>query len=158
MAALSALGSEISAGLVTAILIFVGRLVWVHGLRPKAEGLFYQDLSVAGVWEVTGVEAGRNFSEVATVHQSGHRVWGDLKYTGTNPAGKTETLDYRFEGEFRNLILTARHRSAKGYTLDRGAFTLMAKNDGNALEGYYAWYLNDQHEVIGDKYHWVRRP
>jgi hypothetical protein len=85
-------------------------------------------------------------------------VWGDLRYEGRNSAGKLEKIDYEFEGEFANTILTARHRSKNRSGLDRGGFTLKAESD-DKLVGYYAWHLNDPEQdgrVISDKYTWVR--
>jgi hypothetical protein len=159
MALLQQFGTEIAAAVLASLAIVLGTVVWKRGLQPTLERWVYRDLRLEGTWDVTGVEDGRPFKERAEVQQNGHKVWGVLHYEGKNSRGQEERLDYVFEGEFANTILTARHWSRNRSGLDRGGFTLKAESDDN-LVGYYAWHLNDldqEGRVIADKYVWVRR-
>ncbi len=148
----STIGSGVLSGLVTTLLVFVVIRYWKGVLIPWYENRIYKDIKIAGEWETTGEEKDEVFHETAKIQQHAHRVWGDIIYKKDD-----ELITYEFEGEFKNLIFTARY-SVKGQNdLDRGTFTLMIRNNGNVLKGHYAWYLAELHDVISGQYEWIKK-
>ena len=148
---LFALSTGVISGVIAAVLIFVGLRYWNRVIVPWYEDRVYLDIKIAGDWETTGQEHGETFHEAAKVEQNAHRVWGEITYKT-----ESEFIQYEFEGEFRNLLLTARYWVKADNNLDRGTFTLMLKNNGRTLKGFYAWYLDDDNDVISDSYEWTR--
>ena len=139
------------SGIITTVLIFIGMKYWNSVIVPWYEDRVYKDIKISGEWKTTGEEHGEVFQEVAKVKQNAHRVWGNIIYKT-----ESEFTEYEFEGEFRNLILTARYWVKSENDLDRGTFTLMLKNNGYTLKGFYSWYLAEDNDVISGSYEWVR--
>ena len=133
----------------TSFLLFIGLKYWNAVVVPWYENRIYKDIKIEGEWKTIGIEHGENFEENARVKQNAHRVWGDITYKSSS-----EFIEYQFEGEFRNLILTGRYWVKGENNLDRGTFTLMTKNNGRTLKGYYAWYLAGDNDVVSGSYEW----
>lgn len=148
---------EIVSAVIASIVILIVVTMWKKAIVPWFEERLYRDLNRAGTWDVSGTEGGKRFAEVAKVKQRGHRVWGVLTYRGQSISGEPQIIEYLFEGEFRNLILTARQWEKRRHSLERGSFTLMVKRNADFMRGYYAWYLDIQSDVVGGEYEWVRR-
>lgn len=146
-----ALGVGVVSGLFSTILVFLGAKYWNSVVIPWYEERVYKDIRIAGEWRTRGKESGEEFSETAIIKQNAHRVWGEITYRTED-----EFILYEFEGELRNLILSARYWVKGQNNLDRGTFTLMVKDNGDTLQGYYAWYMDIANEVIGDRYVWTR--
>ena len=144
------IGGVLSA-LIATFLVFTGSKYWSKVIVPWYEDRVYKDIRIEGEWTTSGEEEDETFNEVAKVSQKANRVWGDIIYKTTS--GVTE---YEFEGEFKNLILTARYWVKRENNLDRGTFTLMLRNNGRILKGFYAWYSDEQNDVISGKYEWSR--
>lgn len=146
--AVVALVTGIVSGLISAILVFIGVKWWNRAIVPWYEERVYKDVKISGVWETSYEDNNTIVHEVATVEQNAHRVWGEITCEGE---------EYLFEGEFRNLILTARYWEKSRNTLDRGTFTLMLKGHSNTLRGFYAWYLGEESNVKSGWYEWNRK-
>lgn len=149
---LFSLSTGIISGLITAILVFIGIKYWNNIVVPWYENRVYKDIKISGEWETTGYEHEEVFHEVAKINQNAHSVWGDITYKTDS-----ELIEYQFEGEFKNLILTARYWVKNENNLDRGTFTLMLKNNGRTLKGFYAWYLAADNDVISGSYEWIKK-
>ncbi|GAJ21217.1 unnamed protein product [marine sediment metagenome] len=121
----STLGSGVLGGLLATFLILVFAKYWKQVIIPWYEDRVYKDIRIAGKWRTKGEHNKEVFEENARICQKAHRVWGNIIY-------KTEkgVADYEFEGEFKNLILTARYWVKEENNLDRGTFTLMLRNNG----------------------------
>jgi hypothetical protein len=68
-----------------------------------------------------------------------------------NPVGP-----YKFEGTFRNLILTGTYTASNPSQLDRGTFALMLANNGRTLLGATSYYVDGGYEVRSVPYRWER--
>lgn len=143
-------GGVLSA-LIATLLIFLGARYWKNVIVPWYEDRVYKDIKIDGEWLTRGKEEGKEFEEVALVMQNAHRVWGSITYKT-----QSSVTEYQFEGEFRNLILTARHSVKGKHQLERGTFTLMLRENGRLLKGFYAWYLSEKHDVVSGSYEWRR--
>lgn len=139
------------SGLLSALLVLVGAKYWKAIMIPWYEDRVYKDVMIDGKWEATGKEHDETFSETLKVQQRAHHVSGEITYKNDN-----ELIEYQFDGEFRNLILTPRYWVKGESNLDRGTFTLMLKNNGQTLKGYYAWYLPEDNDVVSGSYEWNR--
>ncbi len=148
---LTAVVGGVTGALIATFLIFVGNKYWKEIIIPWYEDRLYKDVRIAGNWKTLGYEAGVEFNEIAKIQQKAHRIWGEIIY-------KTEedVNEYEFEGEFKNLILTARYCVKEESNLDRGTFTLMLQNNGRMLKGFYAWYQDDKNEVVSGSYEWTK--
>jgi len=148
-----ALLSGIISGLLSSLIVFVVVKYWNSVVVPWYEQRVYKDVPIGGKWAAEGVEREVPFVEDVIVRQKAHRVSGEIIYKG-----ERETIEYEFDGEFKNLILTARYWTKRQSTLSRGTFTLMLRDEGKTLEGYYAGYLGkeDVNEVVGGPYKWSR--
>ncbi|MBM4341548.1 MAG: hypothetical protein FJ110_18635 [Deltaproteobacteria bacterium] len=147
-----AIGSGVVSGLVATFLTFVAARYWTKVIVPWYEDRVYKDIKIAGEWDTQGDEHGDTFHEIAKVSQQAHRIWGDIIYQSPG-----EIINYEFEGEFRNLILTGRYWVKGRNDLDRGTFTLMLRENGKVLKGFYAWYLGDENDVVSGWYKWIRK-
>ena len=96
--------------------------------------------------------SGEYGDELVRLRQSSHHVHGTMTCKIGHDAGNI----YEFEGEFRNLILTATYKNRSKNTLDRGTMTLMLKDNGKKLEGYCCFYNDKMHEVVSTDYVWSR--
>jgi hypothetical protein len=141
----------ILSALIATFLVFIGAKYWNAVIVPWYEDKVYKDIRIEGEWKTSGEENRHVFNEIAKVKQKAHRVWGEIIY-------KTEdnVVEYEFEGEFKNLILTARYCVKGQNDLDRGTFTLMLKNNGKILKGFYAWYTDVENDVLSGKYEWTK--
>lgn len=139
------------SGLITALIVFICLRYWNAVIVPWYENRIYKDIKIDGEWKALGDEQSEVFEEKVKVKQNAHRVYGDIIYKSTS-----ELIEYQFEGEFRNLILTARYWVKGENNLDRGTFTLMTKNNGRTLKGPYAWYSANNNDVESGTYEWDR--
>jgi hypothetical protein len=139
------------SALIATSLIFIAAKYWNTVIVPWYEDRVYKDIRIDNEWKTSGEEKGDTFSEMAKVKQRAHRVWGEIIY-------KTDAdiVEYEFEGEFKNLILTARYWVKGQNNLDRGTFTLMLKNNGKIMSGFYAWYADVENDVLSGKYEWIK--
>ncbi len=147
----STIGAGILSGLLATFLILVITKYWKQVIIPWYEDRVYKDIRIAGEWKTRGEHKEGRFEEDAKVRQKAHWVWGDIVY-------KTEEgiIDYEFKGEFKNLILTAQYGVKGESNLDRGTFTLMLRNNGRVLRGFYSWYEDEMNDVMSGSYEWSR--
>jgi hypothetical protein len=146
------MGAGVISALVATFLVFVGAKYWNRVVLPWYEDRVYRDIRLAGEWRTVGEEEGGRIKEVAKVRQKAHRVWGEIVLDE-----QTDVREYEFEGEFKNLILTARYWTKGESDLDRGTFTLMLRDNGGTLKGCYAWYGGKVNDVVSGKYEWTKR-
>jgi len=143
--------SGVLSGIIAAFLVFVVAHYWKKIILPWCEERVYKDVKISGEWRTHGNEGGQTFEETAKVYQNAHHIWGEIFYQR-----ESHLITYEFEGEFRNLILTARYSVKAQHDLDRGTFTLMLRNNGKMLKGFFAWYVDNENDVVSGKYEWVR--
>lgn len=149
---LLALLTGLVSGLLTTLLVFVTSRYWQRVLMPWYENRLYQDIRIDGDWIGTGIEYGIPFTEIIRVHQTAHHVKGETTFKRG-----ADIVDYEFEGEFKNLVLTVQYWAKRENNLDRGTFTLMLENNGEALRGHYVWYSPTDNCVQSGEYKWIRK-
>jgi hypothetical protein len=140
------------SGLVSSVVIFLWVTYWRRAVVPWYEDRLYQGLRIDGEWVTEGFYPGEDFRETVYVEQNGYSVRGRIALTS-----REQPEEYRFEGEFRNLILTARYWTPGSNDLDRGTFTLTVKDSGNTLNGFSVGYIDQASSVVSGKYIWRRR-
>ena len=148
---LTAIVGGVIGALIATFLMLVGGKYWKEIIVPWYEDKIYKDIRIAGDWKTLGDEDGIKFNENAKIQQKAHCISGEIIYKT-----ESEVNEYEFEGEFKNLILTARYWVKGESNLDRGTFTLMLRNNGRMLKGFYAWYLDDRNGVVSGSYEWTK--
>ena len=136
------------SGLVTSAILFVFLQYWSRVVIPWFEERVYRGIRIDRKWKIKADGETRAQAE-ATITQSAHRISGLIIW---QEAGTT--FEYKLTGEFRDLILTATYKQRSVNTLDRGTITLFCKQNGQLLEGCYAWYDFNKSDIIGGKYAW----
>lgn len=148
---LTAIVGGVIGALFATFLMLVGGKYWKEIIVPWYEDRIYKDIRIAGDWKTLGDEDGIKFNENAKIQQKAHHISGEIIYKTESEVNK-----YEFEGEFKNLILTARYWVKGESNLDRGTFTLMLRNNGRMLKGFYAWYQDDRNDVVSGSYEWTK--
>jgi hypothetical protein len=77
------------------------------------------------------------------LRRTGHNVTGRVIEIG----GASDICSYAIEGEFRNLILACVYETESKEDIDRGSFSLMLRNNGKSLEGFFSSYANGDHAI-----------
>lgn len=134
--------------------VFVCSVIWRKVISPWWENKLYQDARIDGEWVAEiNAKTTDNDIEVITISQVGHDIRGDIVCT----QGPDEGRKYKFNGTFRNQILTAYYWNTKKTSIDSGTFSLRLENDGEELRGFTSYYHDTGHSIIAREYHWKRR-
>jgi len=135
----------IVSGLITSFITLILILNWKSFVLPFFERLVYRGVRIdKNKWKVKA--DGTSDNAVINFHQSAHNISGDIKWTTSD--GKL--IEYKIQGEFSDLILTATFKEKDTVSLDRGTITLKYLENGRRLFGGFAWYEND--EIIHGPY------
>ena len=149
---MATLGSGIVSGVLATFLVLICLSIWNKIIVPWYEDKVYKDIRIDGKWLIEEEEYGIKYASMTIIKQTAHRVYGEITYID-----EPDLPLFMFYGEFRNLILTATHCAKTKTNLDRGTFTLMVKEDGRVMEGFYAWYPAGGTEIIQGPYKWIRQ-
>lgn len=84
----------------------------------------------------------------------GHYLSGQVVEIG----GISQVHTYRITGSFKNLILTGEYENESGAHIDRGSLSLMLRENGNSLEGFFSSYADHQHKMAPFKCILKRQP
>jgi hypothetical protein len=133
----------ITSGLVTALLVVAIRRLWMVVIVPWFEEIVYRDAKIEGTWYGSDADKPDVLQYVVSITRTGHAVTGTMMAT----SGRDKGLAWKFDGIFRNLILTASYGSVDRTRLDRGSMTLMLVRDGQLLKGKLAYYANQSHAI-----------
>lgn len=74
----------------------------------------------------------------------GHRISGRIIEVG----GASKVHTYTISGAFKNLILAGSYETCSRDHIDRGALSLMLKNNGKVFEGFFSSYSDNQHKIM----------
>lgn len=141
----------IVSGICVLVILQIAERLWGLAILPWFENLVYRDMKIDGNWGTLFRSDCKEFRETATVHQRAHKVSGLIQLEG-------ETIKhYRFEGQIRNLMLTAEYWLKDGSSVDRGAFCLAVKENGRTLKGCLAWYSSERDEIKHTDYEWTKK-
>lgn len=77
----------------------------------------------------------------------GHSITGKLIEIG----GASQIHTYTVKGSFKNLILTAEYENDDRTNIDRGSLSLMLRENGFKLEGFFASYADFDHHMASFK-------
>jgi len=141
----------ITSGIVTALIVFFAKSIWIKNLIPWFERLVYKDIYINGSWKSTLGNDEYN-GETVEIYQSAHKINGYIRVSSEEEY--TET--YQFIGIFKNSILTATFSVYNKSNLDSGSMTMMLKENGNKLVGHTAFYDEDEEKIVSRKYIWTR--
>ncbi len=75
------------------------------------------------------------------VKRAGHTVTGQMVEIG----GASDIHTYSFSGSFKNLILTGQYENQDSAHIDRGSLSLMLRENGRRLEGFFSSYTDHDH-------------
>ncbi|CAH6927402.1 conserved hypothetical protein [Vibrio chagasii] len=75
------------------------------------------------------------------IKRIGHQITGTLVEIG----GASQIHTYEVSGSFKNLILTGVYENDDRSHIDRGSLSLMLKNNGSKLEGFFSSYADQEH-------------
>lgn len=85
----------------------------------------------------------RSIKMRAELTRVGNRIEGRLIEIG----GASEVHTYFLKGTFKNLMICGSYENENPQNIDRGSFSLMLKENGLKLEGFFACY-NEKNESI----------
>jgi len=77
------------------------------------------------------------------VFRTGHKVNGRIIEIG----GASKVHTYTISGTFKNLILSGCYETCSKDHIDRGALSLMLKNNGKVFEGFFSSYSDYEHKI-----------
>lgn len=77
------------------------------------------------------------------ISRTGHKVSGRIIEIG----GASKVHTYTINGSFKNLILAGCYETCSRDHIDRGALSLMLKNNGKVFEGFFSSYSDNNHKV-----------
>ncbi|WP_413114103.1 hypothetical protein [Thaumasiovibrio sp. DFM-14] len=140
----------IVAGLVTGILIWLFRVVWLAILKPRTEDLLYKGVRIDGLWFSELVDTSSVHKEEISVVQRGNCISGTIKTL----EGQDRGSSYKFTGSFKNLILTGTYESTSKYMTDRGTFTLKLSDNGGELKGITTYVGDTNGSLTSTEYTW----
>lgn len=77
------------------------------------------------------------------VKRVGHLIKGQIIEIG----GASDIHTYSFKGSFKNLILTGEYENQDCTNIDRGSLSLMLRENGHSLEGFFSSYSDEDHRM-----------
>lgn len=77
------------------------------------------------------------------IKRVGHSVKGHILEIG----GASDIHTYGFSGSFKNLILTGEYENEDCAHIDRGSLSLMLRENGRSLEGFFSSYADGEHHM-----------
>ncbi len=149
---INALWIGVASGIAVVLILFLLRKtmgVFVSWLSA----VLSSNRSVDGAWKTTFKKNGKEYHEVARLHQLGPWVWGTTVYADKD-------RNYILKGTLRADILVATYETTESRsTVDRGAFTLTLSRFGKntSMKGRYCWTDDDSVEPHADEYYWERQ-
>ena len=137
---LFALSVGIVASLISVFLSLLFREVWIKIIVPWYEERLYKGAKIEGIWHTTTeYEDGGANESIYTIKRKGHKVWGEIY----SPNGMDKGKKWKFQGQFRDLIMTAIYESTNPRILDKGSTSLMLNHNGEKLTGCLVYYANN---------------
>lgn len=140
------------AGLVTGTLIWLFRSIWLAILSPILDDFLYRGVRINGQWNAELKDLELPHKEEIIVKQWGNRVSGSLKCI----EGPDQGSNYKFDGVFKNLILTATYESTNKYSTDRGTFTVKLEDNGSVLKGHTVYLGATDGDLSDSEYVWKK--
>ncbi|MFQ2499072.1 hypothetical protein ACK31U_04145 [Aeromonas caviae] len=77
------------------------------------------------------------------IFRTGHKINGRIIEIG----GASRVHTYTISGTFKNLILSGCYETCSRDHIDRGALSLMLKNNGKVFEGFFSSYNDSEHKI-----------
>lgn len=77
------------------------------------------------------------------IERTGHKVSGRIIEIG----GASKVHTYTISGSFKNLILSGCYDTCSRDHIDRGAMSLMLKNNGKVFEGFFSSYSDHKNKI-----------
>lgn len=137
---------SIIAGLLASGLTLIINSYWQKIGEPWSENMVYKGVKVEGNWECTvryldDKLPGKSSNYDVSLNQISHTVKGEM-------VNRDERhISYTLVGELRDMILTLTYSMTDLTTIDRGCFTFLLVKNGQALEGYGAFYYAPDHYI-----------
>lgn len=150
---LNSVVTGVVSGLMTGILIWFFRVIWLSQLKPWTEDMLYKGVRIDGFWISELVDIESTHKEEIFVVQRGHSVFGTIKTL----EGQDQGTEYIFHGTFNNLILTGTYESKSKYMTDRGTFTLKISDNGGELAGVTTYIGDTDGELCSANYLWQKK-
>lgn len=85
----------------------------------------------------------RSIKMRAELTRVGNKIEGRLVEIG----GASEVHTYALQGSFKNLMLCGNYENENPQNIDRGSFSLMLKENGLKLEGFFASYTDKDESI-----------
>lgn len=138
---LNAIWIGVVSGVITALLIQLGIIVFKEIFVPWFETVTYKGLDINGQWIEKSINSsGAGQEMVFNIQQKGHKVNGILNITTTFSNGKKVIKTFIINGQFfdRFLLLTGKNAS-KGMI---GCLSLLLEviSNGKIMKGKRVWY------------------
>lgn len=140
----------ITTGLITALLIFIGNILFKKGFLPWYQSIKYTGNIIDGRWNFELPIGEHHRDIIVEITQQASQIKGistHVAKSGEVPGDKLRT--YRLQGEVQRDFV-----QLTGTTTDehrRGAvhFLLKIENDGQILVGYVSAFSTTQNKIIG---------
>ena len=82
------------------------------------------------------------------IERIGHKITGRIIEIG----GASKVHTYNISGSFKNLILSGCYDTCSRDHIDRGAMSLMLKNNGKEFEGFFSSYTDHKNKIAPMQY------
>jgi hypothetical protein len=127
---------------------------WYDGLPWAFQYLSRSGLVISGRWKTSFKEEGKQYNETALLKQRGQKVLGTIVL---NEEGKE--IIYKFNGTFKDLILSGTYASTDETNFERGTILLRYVKRGKAMKfiGQNSFFSKDEKEdkLVSSPYEWT---
>lgn len=152
------IAQSILATFITLVIIAVWRACWTHWLINHWLKLACRHISdISGNWVAEYSGDGWRRREEISLTQFGWKIKGTINYCYQTDGEPPHSNNFKFEGIFRNEILSAFYWVDDRKRRGCGSFTLQLNRDGTSMEGYAAIYDSDESKISSEKYHWKKQ-
>lgn len=131
------------------VLLFV-QWAWRRGWFSRATWFQTSEPRIVGKWKTQFEEKGQIYSENVTLRQRGRTVTADIVLR----EGEGETV-YKFDGTFKNLILSGTYQSVDQADYERGAILLRYTTKGKFV-GQNIFFSKTSESLVPSPYEWTR--
>ncbi|HEX9397451.1 MAG TPA: hypothetical protein VF943_12025, partial [Burkholderiales bacterium] len=128
----------IVTGILTTVILFLIKELWVKTIRPYVEEIRYKGVSVAGLWRGYSRDEFHDSDATLFVEQSAQKISGTFSFRFRNPE-KQFVLEYQVTGYLWEGYLTLNFRPKDRAITTSAMALLKIAGGGNSLVGQFCF-------------------
>ncbi len=154
------IGISVASSFIVLVIIAFSKIIWgyyLENLFLKLSNRHMRDIS--GIWEAEYTDSSSNkCTDHIEIIQYGWKIKGKQDYTIKHKSVGNEThKTFEFEGYFDNDMLTVFFRNTDRRQKGGGTYTLGLKNQGDVLDGGFAWWDVENDKIETGPSKWIRK-